>query len=135
MRSSYISCNISSSDELRPAVTTGGYAGGNFTPMTKRVGSGNGNATHYLREWRKGKGHSQETLAERAGTTKATISRTETGGQSLMPSALKLYADILGTHPSVILERPPRAEECVKPPPRGTAARSQRTHSRPSRRR
>lgn len=115
MSRSYIECNNSSTGQLPPIVTTPDGAVGKIPRMPRRVGEGNGPINHHLQEWREARGFTQEALAEKAGTTKATISRTESGKQGLTQAALKLYAELLGTHPSILLSRAPTPEEA---PPR-----------------
>ena len=97
---------------LREAVTTQGYAVGNLLPMppkrpsrlplTRRQGHKN-----FFREWREFRGLTQEQLAERITRTKATVSRIETGDIGYTREFLEAAADVLGTHPGILLIRAP----------------------------
>ena len=55
----------------------------------------------YLREWRQDRGLTQEQLADRIGTTKATISRIETRGRDATLGFLEAAVEALGGHLSV----------------------------------
>lgn len=78
----------------------------------------------YLKEHRLDVGLSQEQLAERMETTKATISRIETGSRDYTGGFLQAAADALGLHDVSAFYRPPdeakllerlsRAPESVK---------------------
>lgn len=59
-----------------------------------------------LGAWRKFRGLNQEQLAEATGTTKATISRLESGKVGLSQKWLEALAPVLGTTPAGLLEAP-----------------------------
>jgi transcriptional regulator with XRE-family HTH domain len=65
-------------------------------------------ATHLL-EWRKHRDFSQEELADRVGTTAATVSRLENGKQPYTQPLLELLAEALRCEPADIIMRPPSA--------------------------
>lgn len=104
-------------------VTTGGYAVGNLYGMPAR--STNWNRTPaqrrrtFIAEWREFRGLSQERLADLLDTTKATISRIENMKIGYSQDFLEACADALGTHPAVLLSRPPREDDNL-PPAAGT---------------
>ena len=76
--------------------------------MVTRIGS-KSRSRLYLREWRIGCGLSQEQLAERIGTTKATISRIETRARDATLGFLEASVEALGGGLSVPdLFRPPQ---------------------------
>jgi transcriptional regulator with XRE-family HTH domain len=59
-----------------------------------------------LREAREARGWSQVKLAERAGVTRATVSRIETGKvASLDLEVFEKLADALGVHPATLIEK------------------------------
>lgn len=60
----------------------------------------------YLQEWRTTREMSQETLAELADTTKATISRWETGERDPPYAALCKLAEVLRIHVSSLFFPP-----------------------------
>lgn len=66
----------------------------------------------FVREWREHRGMTLEQLAERAGTTHATLSRLERGKQPYGQALLEAIAKVLGTDvPSLIRGGPADAEE------------------------
>jgi transcriptional regulator with XRE-family HTH domain len=75
--------------------------------MPKRISSGQARQSHFIREWRKHRGLTQEQLAERIGTTKASISRIETGEQPYTQDFLEACADALMTEPGSLVMRNP----------------------------
>jgi transcriptional regulator with XRE-family HTH domain len=62
---------------------------------------------NFIREWREFRGLTQEQLAERIARTKATVSRIETGDIAYTREFLEVAADVLGTHPGILLIRAP----------------------------
>lgn len=52
-----------------------------------------------------------EALAEAVGTTKANLSRIETGKQGYTQDGLEAIADALGTHTATLLTRGPVDED------------------------
>lgn len=65
----------------------------------------------HLKAWRKHRGLSQEQLAERIGTTTATISRIENAKQNWDQEFLRLAADELRCMPQDLLMRDPTDHE------------------------
>lgn len=81
--------------------------------MPKRVTDKRPRSRHFIREWRKHRGITQEQLAERIGTTKATISRIENGLQPYTQDFLDLCAEALMTEPGNLVVRNPRDPEGI----------------------
>jgi transcriptional regulator with XRE-family HTH domain len=61
---------------------------------------------HFLRAWRKAKGLTQETLAERLGTSKGQISNWETYKKDMTANVVAALAEALGIEPSDIFRDP-----------------------------
>ena len=68
---------------------------------------------NYIRQWRKHRGLTQEQLAERIGTTHATVSRIERGLQDFTGEFLELTADALMCEPPDLLIRDPTDTESI----------------------
>lgn len=49
--------------------------------MPRRIANGRKKLPHFIRQWRKHRGLSQEKLAERLGMSAANLSRVESGKQ------------------------------------------------------
>lgn len=62
---------------------------------------------HFLKEWRKYKGLTQDALAERIGTTKTRVSMKESGKEPYDQPYLEAAADALGTDPASLIMRDP----------------------------
>jgi transcriptional regulator with XRE-family HTH domain len=62
---------------------------------------------HYLREWRKHAGLTQEQLAEAVGTSKSQISELERYNLQLSPKWLQRLAPVLKVQPGHILDHNP----------------------------
>lgn len=60
----------------------------------------------FIAEWRDRRGLSQDTLAERVGTTKASISRWETGKRDITGESLAAIAQALGLEPQQLFRHP-----------------------------
>lgn len=76
--------------------------------MSERFGKTAGQLSPwFLREWRKHRGLTQEELAERIDSTKATISRMETGAAPYSQPFLEACADALDCHPADLITSPP----------------------------
>lgn len=80
----------------------------------------------YLLEWREAKELTQETLANRMGTTKSQISKLENSKQRLNDDWLAKYAHALDIEPGDLLRDParPTAEDLLRaidPSERGRA--------------
>lgn len=80
----------------------------------------------YIAEWRIYRGFTQEGLAERLDTTKATISRIENAKMQYSQDFLEALAHVLGVHESVLISRPPRPDDDMPPPEVPTATRRAR---------
>jgi transcriptional regulator with XRE-family HTH domain len=79
--------------------------------MPGRIGDPNKRRRHFIKEWRKFRGLTQEQLAEILDTTKASISRIESLDQGYTQDFLDACADALGTHPGTLLMRGPSAAD------------------------
>ncbi|MGB8601852.1 MAG: helix-turn-helix transcriptional regulator [Rhizomicrobium sp.] len=66
---------------------------------------------NYLREWRKHKGMTQETLATEAGTTKSMISLYENGNRAISFRLASTFAGILDTTAAAIMGYAPDSWE------------------------
>lgn len=68
----------------------------------------------FLREWRQYRdGMTQERLAEAIGTTKATISRIESGKQNWDQEFLQLAAKVLSCDPQDLIVRDPTKPDAL----------------------
>ncbi len=76
-----------------------------------RVGNPDNRRRHFVREWRKFRGLTQEQLAERLNTTKANISRIENLRQGYTQDFLEACADVLKTEPALLLTKNPFGHE------------------------
>jgi len=59
-----------------------------------------------IREFRIRRGLTQAELAEKVGTTAATVSRLETDAMTVSTDWLERLATVLGVHPADLIERP-----------------------------
>ena len=67
---------------------------------------------HFIKEWRRHRGLTQEQLAERIDTSASAISQLETGKQSYTQRILEDIALALNTEPaSLLAEDPARQDE------------------------
>jgi len=64
-------------------------------------------ANHFIREWRKAKGETQESLAEKIGSTSGAISQLENGIINYTQPTLEAIAAALGCRPGDLLNRLP----------------------------
>ena len=62
---------------------------------------------HFIKEWRKHRGLSQEQLAERVGVAVSTISQLENGRQGYSQATLEALAEALNCQPADLLMRDP----------------------------
>lgn len=62
---------------------------------------------HFLREWRKFRGLTQQALADAVGTSKTVVSEMERGNLQLSPKWLRKFAPVLETKPGYILDHDP----------------------------
>jgi transcriptional regulator with XRE-family HTH domain len=83
--------------------------------MSKRVGYRPKRARRrtFIRQWREYRGLTQDDLAARLETSKASISRIESGLQAYTQDFLEACADALRTDPASLLMRDPSDEEAV----------------------
>lgn len=70
-------------------------------------------ARHFLREWRKYRGLTQERLAERIDATPSTISQLENGQISYTQPTLEALAVALNCSPGDILSRDPALDDAI----------------------
>lgn len=68
---------------------------------------------HYIKEWRKHRGLTQERLAERVEMSTSSISQLETGKQSYTQDTLEALADALQCTPGDLLIRNPLDTEAL----------------------
>lgn len=67
----------------------------------------------FIRQWREHRGLTQEALAERVGTTHATLSRLERGKHPYGQELLERIADALRTDVASLLMRDPSDSEAL----------------------
>lgn len=67
----------------------------------------------FIKEWREFRSLTQEQLAERVGTSKASVSRIEAGTQSYTQDLLEAFGEALRTEPASLLMRNPSDESSV----------------------
>lgn len=108
-------------------MTTTHYVVGNLAGMPPRRPNWNRLPSQrrrtFIAEWRKFRGLTQEALAERLDSTKATISRIEATHIGYTQDFLEACADELGTHPAILLSRAPREDDRI-PAPAAAAQRA-----------
>lgn len=68
---------------------------------------------HFLREWRKARHYTLEQVAERIGTTHATLSRIERGKMPYNQDLLEVLADVYQTDPASLLMRNPASPDAI----------------------
>lgn len=66
---------------------------------------------HYIREWRKYRGLTQEQLAERIGITKSYVTKIETGARRYDQPFLEAAAEVLRVAPADLIMRDPSDPE------------------------
>lgn len=67
-------------------------------------------ARHYIREWRKYRGLTQEQLAERIGVTHGALSQLERGIINYTQPTLEILAEALSCEPADLIMRDPSSE-------------------------
>jgi len=72
-----------------------------------------GARSHYLRDWRKARGLTQETLAALIGVDRTVISKVETEKLPYSQALLERAAAMLGCHPADLLTGPPEDAETL----------------------
>src|SRR5262245_37560356 len=75
--------------------------------MPQRVGNPKKRRKTYFKEWRLYRGLTQQRLADRMNTTKANISRIESGKQAYTQDYLEACADALNIDPASLIMRDP----------------------------
>lgn len=68
---------------------------------------------HFIKEWRKFRGLTQEQLAERIGVAVSSISQLETMKQGYSQPTLEAIADALDCEPADLLMRNPTQPEAI----------------------
>lgn len=68
---------------------------------------------HYIREWRKHRGLTQEVLAERAGMTPTNLSQLENHKQSYSAEGLERLAEALRCEPAQLLMVDPSKDDAI----------------------
>lgn len=69
-----------------------------------------GRANHFVKEWRKKRGLTQERLAERTPFSPGAISQLETGRTSYTQDMIEALADAMELKPGDLISRNPNAE-------------------------
>lgn len=72
-----------------------------------RTKSKDGPPRHFLRAWRKAKGHTLEQVAERIGMTSQNLGKVERGLVPYTQTLLELLAVEYGTEPASLIMRDP----------------------------
>lgn len=81
--------------------------------MPPRIAKGARRSHHFIKQWREYRGLTQEQLAERLNSSKASISRIETGDQPYTQDFLEACADALLTDPASLIMRDPSREDFI----------------------
>jgi transcriptional regulator with XRE-family HTH domain len=68
---------------------------------------------HFIKEWRKARGLTQEQLADRIGVAVSTISQLETGKQGYSQPTLEAIAEALDCEPADLLMRDPGRQDAM----------------------
>jgi transcriptional regulator with XRE-family HTH domain len=68
---------------------------------------------HFIKEWRKFRQLNQEQLAERIGTSVASVSRIESGKQPYTQDFLEAAAGVLNTSPGSLVMRNPEGDDAL----------------------
>lgn len=80
---------------------------------TKTTAKNGERPRHFIREWRKHRGFTQEQLASRLEVAVSTISQLETGKQGYSQPTLEAIAEALSCQPADLLIRNPLVEDAV----------------------
>lgn len=81
--------------------------------MPRRIAHNPKRRPTFVREWRHYRNLTQDTLAERVGTTKTSISRIEAGEQPYTQDFLEACAEALMCEPADLLMRDPTDPEGI----------------------
>ena len=65
---------------------------------------------HYVREWRKAKGWTQEFMSEKIGISRAYLAQIETGARDYSQDFLESAAAVIGCTPAELIMRDPAKE-------------------------
>lgn len=100
------------------AVTTPRFTSRNMAFMTPRqrhpnFGPKRARRRTFIKQWREYRELTQDDLAERLYTSKASISRIENGSQAYTQDFLEACAEALQTDPASLLMRDPSDDEAV----------------------
>lgn len=68
---------------------------------------------HFIKQWRKYRGLTQEQLSSRLNVAVSTISQLETGKQGYSQPTLEALADALGCSPADLLVRDPSRQNAL----------------------
>lgn len=68
---------------------------------------------HYIKEWRKFRGMTQEQLAERIGITKSYVTKIEKGSRRYDQPFLEAAAEVLRCDPADLIMRDPTDPEGI----------------------
>jgi transcriptional regulator with XRE-family HTH domain len=95
-------------------ITTARFSRRNI-PICHRESATNpsGRRRTFIKQWREYRELTQDQLAERLETSKASISRIESGQQAYTQDFLEACAEALRTDPASLLMRDPTDEEAV----------------------
>jgi transcriptional regulator with XRE-family HTH domain len=72
-----------------------------------------GHPRHFIKEWRKHRGLTQEQLAERIGIARSYLTKIERGDRRYDQPFLEAAADALRCEPSDLIVRDPTATESI----------------------
>jgi transcriptional regulator with XRE-family HTH domain len=81
--------------------------------MSNRIKGPKKPVGHFIAEWRDFRGLTQDMLAERLGTSKASISRIESGKQPYSQPFLEACAEALTTDAASLIMRNPADKEAI----------------------
>ena len=85
--------------------------------MVRRRGGSSGDPILLLREWRKHRGYSIQTVADQARVSRATVFRIESGRSSPTVTVLAKLARALGLRVGDFFQRPGAVRRRRKRPP------------------
>lgn len=68
---------------------------------------------HYVREWRKAKGWTQEVMSEKIGISRAYLAQIETGARDYSQDFLEAAALAIGCSPAELIMRDPAKGEML----------------------
>ncbi|HWX48146.1 MAG TPA: helix-turn-helix transcriptional regulator [Roseomonas sp.] len=77
-----------------------------LTPAASKLGRRSSRMHDHLRAWREASGLTLQQVANKLGTTHATVSRWESGLQAIHPQKFKALAEVYGATPAELLVAP-----------------------------